>query len=334
MVGLCGHTISQNIASLVHCGTLSYQNWVEFPDMRLYEELSTHNAFGSMIESLNRPSAEDAVRLLRSHFLGYSGDVTLFGYEEQRLADFLTSEGVLFKPERVSPTYHMTSALVDGLLCRTTLVNLFPNAPQITPPLDGSRQKLDFLRALKESLKCFDKEYIRLAAWRSHKLSKAVKVDGSRNAQVPRESVYVTELMRILSNWLQRHHGWTVTGQWHKNPFRVGEHEYTDIVLQKEGNPTIVLKLLATGDEVFVNSHINKTPEYMDFLRAQNAWIIHFTREDHYVPVWQSEDMLNKGVNLVHIWHNWEFTDVQMMANCKESSGITHLDTHWQMISL
>ena len=43
-------------------------------------------------------------------------------------------------------------------------------------------------------------EPIRLAAPRSSKSSKAVKVDGSRCAQVPREGVYDTELMRILSN--------------------------------------------------------------------------------------------------------------------------------------
>jgi len=65
----------------------------------------------------------DAVRLLRYEFLGYSGDVTLFGYQEQRLADFLTAEGVLIIH------YHMTSALVDGSL--------------IPPPLDQPGQTLN-----------------------------------------------------------------------------------------------------------------------------------------------------------------------------------------------
>ena len=77
--------------------------------------MSAYN-FGSMIRSLQSSDARDAVRLLRSDFLGYSGDVTPFDYNEQRLADFLTAESVLSKPQRVSPTYYMTSALVDGLL--------------------------------------------------------------------------------------------------------------------------------------------------------------------------------------------------------------------------
>jgi hypothetical protein len=333
MISLCGSTISQNMISLVRHGTLSYQSWIEFSKVKLYHEISACSAFRSMIELLKRPDALDAVHLLRSYFLGYSGEVKLFGYKEQCLADFLTAEGALFKPKRVSPTYHMTSALVDGLLRTTVIADLFPNAPGIPPPLDASKQTIDFLGVLAESLKYFDKEHISLAACRSYKSLKAVKVDGSCYAQVPRESVYDTELMRILSNWLQKHHDWKVRGQWHlKNPF--GKHKYTDIVLEKEGNPTTVLELLATGDEEFVNSHIDKTPEYMELLRAQKAWIIHFTREDHYVPVWQSDDMLDKGINLVHVWHNLEFTKVQMIAKWKDSTGITMLDTHWQTVPL
>jgi len=285
-----------------------------------------------MIKSLYHPDAMAAVRLLRSDFLGYEGDVTLLDFQDQCLANFLVAEGILFKSKRGFPTYRMTSPLVDGLVRRTVIVNLFPNAPQINPTLDESGQ-IDFLRALMESLKYFDKDHIRMAPSRSFKSSKAVKVDGSRNAQVPRESTYDTELMRFLSNWLQRHHGWTVTGQWHlKNPFE--EHKFTDIVLKKEDNPTIVLELLATGDKNFVNSHIGKTPEYMDLLGAQQAWIIHFTCEDRstYVPIWQSDDTLNAGVNLVHVWHNLEFTDVRMIAKWKDSAGIICLDTNWQII--
>ena len=324
--------MSHNIVSLERNGTLSYQSWFEFPAERLYTEISGYNTFRSMIESLLRPSAMDAVRLLRSDFLGYPGDVTLSDFRDQCLANFLTAEGVLFKLEPGSSTYRMTSALVDGLVRRTVITHLFPNAPQVNPIFDESGQ-IDVLDSLTKSLRCFDKEHICLASFRSYKSSKMLKVNGSRNGQVPRESVYDTELMRILSNWLQTHYGWTVTGQRHlKNPF--GKHKYTDIVLDKPGNPTVVLDLVATGDEQSVNSHINKTPEYMQLLKAQMAWIIHFTREDQYVPVWQSDDILNKGVNLVHIWHNPEFTTVRMIANWKDYTGIKHFDRQWQEISL
>src|SRR6266545_549856 len=184
MICLCGCTISQNEGSLVRNGALTYQYWFKFPDVMLYEEISSYNTFRSMIKSLYHPNAMAAVRLLRSDFLGYDGDVTLLDFQDQCLANFLVAEGVLFKPKRGFPTYQMTSPLVDGLVRRTIIVNLFSNAPQISPTLDESG-RIEFLGALTESLKYFDKNLIRLASSRSFKLSKAVKVDGSRNAQVP-----------------------------------------------------------------------------------------------------------------------------------------------------
>jgi len=49
---------------------------------------------------------------------------------------------------------------------------------------------------------------------------------------------------------------------------------------------------------------------------AQRAWTTHFTCGDCYV--WQSDDMLNKGVNLVH---DLELANVCMIANWKEGTG-------------
>ncbi len=39
-------------------------------------------------------------------------------------------------------------------------------------------------------------------------------------------------------------------------------------------------------------------------------------------------------VNLVNTWHYLEFTKVQTIANWKDGTGITHLDTDYQTISL
>ena len=57
--------------------------------------------------------AERAVNLLRTHFLGFLGDV-LVDDEEEDLADFLATEGVLSREHLGSLTYRMTSHLVDG----------------------------------------------------------------------------------------------------------------------------------------------------------------------------------------------------------------------------
>lgn len=77
--------------------------------------------------------------------------------QEEVLADFLTAEGVLLRPDPVSRTYRMTSVLADGLLRREVIAYKFWSAPPTEPPFDNSRQALDVLSALTESLKCFDK---------------------------------------------------------------------------------------------------------------------------------------------------------------------------------
>ena len=329
MVCLCGRVIANNLQSLLDARVLTYAKWAHFPTVHLEREIYACNTFRSMVESLRHPDAERPVNLLRTRFLGFLGDV-LVDDEEEDLADFLTSEGVLSRPHPGSLTYRMTSLLVDGLLRRKVIAYKFRNIPPGDPPFSDSKNSLDVLSALTQSFKCFDKQLIRLAADRSFKVSN-VKVGGFSKARVPRESVYDTELMRILTNWLRTHQNWTVTGQWHlKTPHQ--KHKYTDIVLQESDNPPTVLELLATGDQNFVNSHIEKTPEYMTLLKADVAWVIHFTREDNYVPVWQSNTVLDKGVNVVHFYHNSDFTEVTMMARWKDQARVLHTDT--QTISI
>jgi hypothetical protein len=129
-----------------------------------------------------------------------------------------------------------------------------PDAPSVAPPRRGERDTLCVLDTLIESLKSFDKDLIRLARYLSSK-SSTVKVCGRSNIHVPRESVYDTELIRILSSWLRERYGWTVTGQWHLRT-QLGKNRCTDIILQKDQGSPIILEVLATGDASFVKSHI------------------------------------------------------------------------------
>jgi hypothetical protein len=134
---------------------------------------------------------------------------------------------------------------------------------------------------------------------------------------VPRESVYDTELMRILSNWLRGRDGLRVTGQWHLKT----DAKKHNIVIKDEENPPIVLELLATGDPAFVASHIQKTPEYMELLSANEAWVVHLTCEQDYCPIWQSDADLSRGINVVHFVHDLEFRKVVMSARWKDYAG-------------
>ncbi|KAF8639261.1 hypothetical protein AX16_010333 [Volvariella volvacea WC 439] len=146
-----------------------------------------------------------------------------------------------------------------------------------------------------------------------------VKVDGYKNRRVPRESVYDSELMRILSSWLKQE-SCSVTGQWHH--VDGSSHRYSDIVIN-EGLSKIVLEFLATGDSGFIKEYIERTRKYKANLGAEEAWVIHFTCEDNYLehPCWQSDELLDGGIYMAHIWHNLDFTEVRMSAKWKSWNG-------------
>jgi hypothetical protein len=125
--------------------------------------------------------------------------------------------------------------------------------------------------------------------------------------------------MGILSNWLRVSHGWSVTGQWNlRNPSN--KHKYTDIVLVDK-DFRIVLEVLATGNKSDIQSHIEKTPEYKSLLAAEEAWVVHFTCQDDFRPIWQSDTELDDGVNVVHFSHDINFTRVRMHARFKDTVG-------------
>ena len=326
MVCLCGHMIYRNWKTLIfhQSRTISYYSWQRFPAERLYEQISSYNRFISMIKSLSRPEASSSVDLLRSQFTGFLGNVTLTDEKAKKDADALTSEGVLLKLDPAVACYQMASPLVDGLIRNQLIPAIFPNAPSSPLPCQDTGD-VNVLGILTESIKFFDKALILNASSCSYKKPK-VKIHGLHGHNVPRESVYDTELMRILANWLRKYQ-WSVHGQWHmENNSR--RHTHSDIVLKNPDDQTIVLELLATGERSFVESHIRKTPEYATLLSANEAWVVHFTRQEDYQlePVWQTDVELSNGINVVHFAHDLGFTNVVMSARWKDSAGETRLE--------
>jgi hypothetical protein len=82
------------------------------------------------------------------------------------------------------------------------------------------------------------------------------------------------------------------------------EGNFSDAVLHKRGNNTtpIVLGFVATADAKVMRAHIEKTPGYhMDLHSADEGWVIHFTCEDGFSPLWQTRDELRRGVNVIHV---------------------------------
>jgi hypothetical protein len=222
----------------------------------------------------------------------------------------------VLSPDENGKQFKMSSPMIDALI-RTSVI---PSIYRLTPPSEvptikkDNNWSLNFLEILKEAVKIFDKELMIRAAECAFKFSR-VKVDGAYSKKVPRESVYDSELMRILSNWLKQGQ-YNVTGQWHHV---IGKtHKYSDINVTGERSKC-VLEPLATGHPDFVKEHIERTKQYKDNLGAEEAWVVHFTREDDYLadPMWQSEELLIDDINVIHFWHNLEFTNVRMSAKVK-----------------
>ncbi len=208
MVCLCGRVVFDNLKSLLDGEeiTISFSNWQRYSTAKLFNAILAYGTFFTMVESLRHERAQKAVQLYRTQFAGFLGDVDITE-PDQVHADFLTSEGVLSRPVAKEPKYHVTSPLIDALVRLQVIPYHFPIAPLVPVPII-----LDIPFILMEALKCFDKDLIQSVYSRSFKSSK-VPVNDSSHTQVPRESVYSTELMRIFCNWL-RYSGWSVTGQW------------------------------------------------------------------------------------------------------------------------
>ena len=203
---------------------------------------------------------------------------------------------------------------VNGAINADEVAGIFWDAPSSLLPRQPTGD-VDVLGVLIESLKFFDKAYILNASSCSYKKPK-VKISTSHGCDIPRESVYDTELLRILANWLRKL-GWSVVGQWHsENNLR--RHKYSDILLKE--SHTIVLELLATGEPSSVESHIQKTPEYAALLSANEAWVVHITCQEDYNPIWQSD----VNVNVVHFAHDPGFTNVVMSARWTDCAGEIH----------
>src|SRR5271154_1009751 len=106
MVGVCGRAMSENLSRLLDARNVSYQSWQRYAVKDLANEVTEYMSFRSMIDSLHQDYATDAVRLLRSYFAGFLGEVEVS--ESQRgLVDFLTAEGVLLRPDPRAWRYRM-----------------------------------------------------------------------------------------------------------------------------------------------------------------------------------------------------------------------------------
>lgn len=323
MVCLCGRVISNNLPSLLtNNRLLPFSNWQRYPIEKLYDNIIAYGPFRRMVDSLRRETAQKAVEFYRSRFAGFPGGVSIPFWFNEDLIDILASEGVLSRVDRPLARdghYRVTSLLIDAVVRLQAIPFQFPNAPSV-PVREIRPNVLDIPFVLTESLRCFDKDLVQSAYYLSYKKSTVPQASGS--TQVPRESVYDTELIRILCNWLRKTDEWSVTTQWLPTMDKIGEF-FNVVVLQKKGdNKPIILDILATEDPKSLRVHIEKIPESMALVSAVEGWVIHFICADHFtIPTWQTDAELNRGINVIHVSHNKDFTNVTFHVYSCSTTG-------------
>jgi hypothetical protein len=133
--------------------------------------------------------------------------------------------------------------------------------------------------------------------------------------RVPRESVYDTELTRILSNWLQQQYGRTVTSQWDLQD-HPKKYKYFTIVLKKEGYPTTVLELFGNRrSKLWQVAHSEDNRLHDPSLGERSmGHSFHWRSGPFGNPTWSWR-------NVVHFAPDLDFTNVLMSARWKDCAG-------------
>ncbi|CAG8540179.1 16127_t:CDS:2 [Cetraspora pellucida] len=182
--------------------------------------------------------------------------------------------------------------------------------PDMNVPLQANGG-VNTLEIIKSAVRVFDQKTIALGSTRSYKCSNHLQVESKCDECVPRESVYDAEMYRILHNWLAKVHGFEITGQWHlKGIGSDGDwhHLFCDLTIKKPDNPypEAVLEAVATGSISTLKKHFDRV-----------------IKEDSVVsdPYWPSEKLQDRGLNVIHFWHDEGFEDIRMSARFRDATG-------------
>ncbi|RUS18183.1 hypothetical protein BC937DRAFT_89064 [Endogone sp. FLAS-F59071] len=336
LINLCGLAIQTLVTENAYVlnGRLSYEMWKIYRGQPLEEKIAEYHTFDKMIKLLSKESSRDANNLLRTYFLGYRGEVILYDTPNHILAIFLVGEGILLPAEGAGNemAFKMSSPYMDSLIRRRILPSLDKFAPK-KAPIKRTNETYDVLQLVLDAVKYFNKDILCNAFIHAYKTPRYGKVEGRTFQNVPRESVYDSELYRVLICWLVDLYGMRVTGQWHAttvaDPNNLDsklEHEFFDIVISTRitQQPHIILELMASGVKNEVQEHYDKALKYGSHVENPEVWVIHFTCLDDVTvqPHLQSESELNQGLNVAHFWHNRVFTKLRLWARWHEDKEI------------
>ncbi|PKC62254.1 hypothetical protein RhiirA1_465407 [Rhizophagus irregularis] len=294
LICLCGRSIQNNLVEEIVDDKLSFSSWLKFALKLLQKKIFGYSTFNKIIDMLKDKNAKPAIDLLQSRFSGVLDFVTIYNDIEDQLAQFLVAERVLIRDEMTKYAYKMSSSLIDMLIWQRVIPLVY---------------------------KSFPKNIISSAFDKSYKVADDLYVNGIKNIQVPQESVYDTELCRVLVNWIVKAGGIEVDGQWHiveNCDNRRNKHLYSNIVITAD-RQRIVLELLATATQNDLDEHFKSVLKYAELLSADEIWIVHFMCEDGYTAR-KLHWPLNDKINVVHFFHNRRMLNVLMNARYADSN--------------
>ncbi|KAG0000632.1 hypothetical protein BGZ79_005647 [Entomortierella chlamydospora] len=319
LVNICGVALEKYRLAQPSGRYVDMNDWGSVQNS-LISSMRLYGTFQKLVTDLTEKNEKQksALTLYRSRFLGNPSETEVsISDVSHHLARYLTALGVL-RPGSEEDRFNTASPLMDSLIRQTIIPDAFPDAPKIKPPT-RSDHSLDILNVIKSALPLFDKDLIERAHRVSHKTATSpIRVDRIPGRRVPRESVYDSEMTRILMNWLSSQNGYQVIGQ-----YNIGGL-FCDIMIRIGELPyPVAIELVVTETSQVIQEHIDKTVNYKNLTKANEGWVIHFTREDNYLknPLWQNSEMLDKGIYMIHVWHNADFTEVRLSARWKDSCG-------------
>ncbi|GJJ73244.1 hypothetical protein EMPS_05602 [Entomortierella parvispora] len=321
LVNICGVALDKYLSSKPHGLHVDMTHWGLIAK-GLLVQMESYGTFQQLIKDLAQGSGrmKTALAFYRSRFLGNPREEVVVVHElpNRELARHLVALGVLRteSDDGSGDKFEIASPLVDSLIRHTVIPVAYPNAPKIQPPRVKPDGSLDILEITKTTLRFFDKAFIAQASEMSYKAAH-VPVNGAQLQHVPRESVYDSEMTRILRNWLATQNGHEIIGRHHVTSL------FCNMVIRAKGKRPVVLEMMATDIQAKVQEHIGRTVNYMRQVGANEGWVIQFTRQENYLnnPYWAADEVLNAGVKMIHIWHNKEFTEVRLSAKWRTLDG-------------
>ncbi len=274
---------------------MSYDEWLEYAAIKLPNAIQNYPTMDKMIDTLTEDRSRPARELLATRFLPASVACTL-GLPELRLGRFLAAEGALLPVD--SNTFKISSPLVHTLLLDKVVAYDRRKPPRAPAPY-GPAEDINIPLLIAGSLPAFNSQLIARAPGLSFKNGKG---PGISSIRVPSEATYHSELYAILRSWLD-----PITQlfsevnaplkQSNKGP---GDDPRCDIVITSAQH-CYALEITASNDKRGLLDHVSSLRGYKTALKAEEAWLIHFTRSKE-PPMLSSKE--RGDIHLITISHD------------------------------